>query len=147
MFKIFYDNNDRSILTTLKSKDILIRLDRVAGNDLSVFYFDFENSDLLKLYNEIFLYAFDIRDSLPFVLFFNLENNEPKDIIIKRLEYISEHFILTDISELLIKHTEETKNKNTTVLKLANFLKTVKKSGISTLIEILIKKIVEGSIN
>jgi len=123
----FYDNNDRSIWTTLKSKDILIRLDRVAGNDLSVFYFDFENNDLLKLYNDIFLYAFEISDHLPIVLFFNMGLDEPSDTRIERLEYTDERFILTDLSDYLTKHIQDTKKKKATGLKLSYIIDNVRK--------------------
>jgi|ERR1035437_674319 hypothetical protein len=72
---ILYDFSDKQIKDEiLKKQGGFAHLDRLSGKNLSVFYLNSNNEDLLNAFNEIFIGAFEIKSEfkLPFVLFSTL---------------------------------------------------------------------------
>jgi hypothetical protein len=71
---IFYDFGDSEIRKVLKDRGVFTQLDRLAGNDLSIFFLHSETRRAIETFNSAFLFKLGIQDNieLPCVVFLNL---------------------------------------------------------------------------
>ena len=51
---LLYDYNDTNVKKLLKDKGAFVRLDRLTGKNLDVFYLDHNDKNVFKSFNEIF---------------------------------------------------------------------------------------------
>src|SRR5690606_3551924 len=100
---ILYDFYDQHIRDILKNQGGFTQLDRLSGNDISVFYLNSSERKLFKNFNEIFLGAFEIENeySLPFVLFFNIETREVSNVEIIELEQTDPMFAFKELYDCI----------------------------------------------
>lgn len=85
---IFYDFTDQSIRKILKDQGVFAKLDRLSGNELSVFYLHAGTKAAVKEYNAHFFSALGIQGqaALPCVVFFRVQKGAVEDIKIAQLE-------------------------------------------------------------
>jgi hypothetical protein len=101
---LLYDFHDEQIKKILKSHGGFARLDRLSGDQLSLFYLHSKNKKLLHAFNEVFMRAFEVQSAevnLPLVLFFKVSNNEVVDVEIVELERSELMFAFNELYEIL----------------------------------------------
>lgn len=88
---IFYDFQDREFRRVLKDQGVFAKLDRLSGNDLSVFYLHSGSQYAHERFNSDFLSRLDLteRVSLPCVVFFRVSAEQITDITAIHLESAS----------------------------------------------------------
>lgn len=130
---IFYDFTNISIREVLKSQGGFIKLDRLSGNKLSVFYLHSDNKILNKKFNKTFRNVFEIEETieLPFVLFlkFDGEINEIEDLRISLLEQDDLKFAFNELYETMreyVSHVEvNVKPKRNKILQIVDKYKKI----------------------
>lgn len=85
---IFYDFKDEEFRKILKNQGVFAQLDRLSGNDLSIFYLHTGSGRTVKKFNSEFLSKLNLNESAmpPCVVFFNLGENGFKDIAVAQLD-------------------------------------------------------------
>tara|TARA_R100000935_G_C2819474_1_gene158998 strand:- start:67 stop:636 length:570 start_codon:yes stop_codon:yes gene_type:complete len=140
---IFYAFHNQKIRDIFKNRGGFAKLDRLSGNDISVFYIDSENEYIVNEFNQIFLGAFEITDEieLPSVIFFKLEDRDVEDIQIIELTESDRMFafqeLFTSIESYLKDSTEIVTPKRNLIPEL---IKKSKKVGIEQLINLIIQQ-------
>lgn len=141
---IFYDFYDEHIRTILKKQGVFAELDRLSGKELSIFYLNSEEYNLIESFNKIFLHAFEIDEKIqkPFVLFFNIYANEVENIEIIELEQSDLTFAFKELYDTIDKYIEKTSQKRKEInkkMKIEEVFSSIKKVGLEKLIEKLIE--------
>lgn len=144
---ILYDFYDQHIQDILKNQGGFTQLDRLSGNDISVFYLNSSERELFKTFNEIFLGAFEIKNeySLPLVLFFNIETREVSNVEIIELEQTDPMFAFKELYDCIENYKRRIENNSVSAIKpkanrLTSFIDTVKKASLEIFIEWTIEK-------
>jgi len=85
---IFYDFRDESIREVLNDQGVFARLDRLAGENLNLFYLHTGNVRTIRAFNAYFLNVLGIeeRASLPCMVFFRVHDGKIKDVEVAQLE-------------------------------------------------------------
>ncbi len=85
---IFYDFTDSELRKILKDQGVFARLDRLAGNQLSVFYLHSGSRKTVTRFNDEFFAKLGIKGEvmLPCVVFFKFSDGNIHDIRIAQLE-------------------------------------------------------------
>jgi hypothetical protein len=83
---IFYDFNDDAVRAVLKDHGVFTKLDRLTGNDLSIFYLHAYSRESVERFNTTFSDKLGITVTPPCVCFFKLEGKEVKDVSIAQLD-------------------------------------------------------------
>jgi hypothetical protein len=85
---IFYDFTDRELRQILEDRGAFVKLDRLAGSELSLFYLHAGRRAAVDSFNQYFLSALGIKDrvSLPCVVFFRVKESNIIDIEIAQLD-------------------------------------------------------------
>jgi hypothetical protein len=85
---IFYDFTDQDIREILKNQGVFAQLDRLSGNDLSVFYLHAGTKAAVDAFNVHFFSALGIdgRASLPCVVFFEVQEGAIGNVRIAQLD-------------------------------------------------------------
>lgn len=141
---ILYDFHDEHIKTILKKQGVFAELDRLSGKELSIFYLNSKEHNLIKSFNTIFLQAFEIEDKFkkPLVLFFNIYENEVEDIKIIELEQSDLIFAFKELYDIINKYIENNvrkTNKSKYKTKIESVFASIKKIALEKLIEKLIE--------
>ena len=90
---IFYDFRDEDIKRILRDQGVFAQLDRLSGNNLSLFYLHTSSEDVRRSYrirrfNNFFLEKLGIEDAkTPCVVFFRLTNDQIEDVEVVQLEH------------------------------------------------------------
>ena len=146
---ILYDFHDEATRQVLRNQGGFAKLDRLSGNDLSVFYLHSDSTSLLRAFNDIFLQIFDIPENrqLPFVLFFRMADKDAKDVEVVELEQSNLIFAFGELYEVIETYIEKLKKGNQTKddkpNKFLRLFKYVKKITEEKFIEYLITKAAE----
>ncbi len=132
----------------MKNQRGFSRLDRLAGNDLSIFYLHSENIGLIKASNDIFLRLFNIpaHRQFPFVLFFKLENQDATGVEIVELEQSNIMFAFDELYPVIETHVDKLNNDSSNYVKPKKFVQLfefVKKIAGNVLVEYLAIKAAE----
>lgn len=142
---ILYDFYDDHIRTILKKQGVFAELDRLSGNELSIFYLNSEEQDLIESFNTIFLGAFEVDNKCkkPFVLFFKIYGNEVEDVLIVELEQSDLTFAFKELYDIIqkylfrtVKNREQIKSK---MPKIGSLFSSINKIALEKLIERLIE--------
>ncbi|WP_156481402.1 hypothetical protein [Microbulbifer thermotolerans] len=85
---VFYDFHDREFKQILKDHGVFSQLDRLSGNDLSVFYLHSGSDRLLKMFNETLMDALGVNEKAhtPCVVFCRTSSDGFTDISVARLD-------------------------------------------------------------
>lgn len=85
---IFYDFNDREFKEVLKDEGVFAKLDRLSGDNLSIFYLHSGRKTAIKRFNSEFLSRLDLKEqvSLPAIVFFKLTGENITDVTAVHLE-------------------------------------------------------------
>jgi len=85
---VFYDFRDREFKKVLKNQGVFAQLDRLSGNELSVFYLHSGSDRLLKNFNETLMSALgvDKQAKTPCVVFCRVSSDGFTDISVARLD-------------------------------------------------------------
>lgn len=85
---IIYDFTDQGIRKILKDQGVFTQLDRLSGNELSIFYLHSRRNTTIDTFNAHCLNALGIegRAMLPCVVFFRVDEGAIKDVQIAQLE-------------------------------------------------------------
>lgn len=139
---ILYDFHNKALRSLIKDFGAFIKLDRLSGKDISVFYLDSKNKNSITTFNNIFNKAFEIDENIkkPFVIFFNVEDNDVKDIKVIELEQSNIIFAFQELHSSFENYLTHLKENNLESKK-PKFLTVISKVGSITLeklIEILI---------
>ncbi len=144
---ILYNFHDEHIRDILKNQGGFTQLDRLSGNDISIFYLHSDDKELLKNFNAIFLHAFEIENefSLPFVLFFNIENREVTNVEIIELEQNYPMFAFKELYDCIENYKRRSKDNSVVIIspkanRLTRFTNTIKRVSIEQFIEWAIKE-------
>src|SRR5260221_8764507 len=146
---ILYDFTDKRIKEVLRNQGVFTRLDRLSGNELSVFYLDSDNKRLLYSFNDTFLKVFDVPQTriLPFVMFFKIINRDAKDVEIIELEQSNIMFAFNELYEVIenyiAKGNLDVNKSEIKSSKVLRFFKSVKKITVEKFLEYLINKAIE----
>ena len=141
---ILYDFHDEHIREILKKQGVFAELDRLSGNELSIFYLNSEEQDLIESFNTIFLGAFEVENKFkkPFVLFFKVYGNEVEDIEIVELEQSDLTFAFKELFDTVKKFIgrtiEDRRQIKTNKTKIGLLFSSIKKIALEKLIEQLI---------
>jgi len=140
---IFYEFHNQQIRDIFKNRGGFARLDRLSGKDLSVFYIDSENQNLVKEFNNIFLGAFEIQDNviLPCVVFFKMEDSDVENVQVVELSEPDRMFAFEELFSSIqdyLKNSTEVVNPKRNVL--PELIKKAKKIGVEQLMKILIQQ-------
>lgn len=87
---IFYDFTDQVIRKILKNQGVFAQLDRLSGNELSVFYLHAGKMATVEAFNTHFFSTLGIEDqaTLPCVVFFRVHEGAIEDVEIAQLESV-----------------------------------------------------------
>jgi hypothetical protein len=85
---IFYDFTDQATRKILKDQGVFAQLDRLSGNELSVFYLHAGTKAAVEAFNAHFFSTLGIEGqaALPCVVFFRVQNGAVEDVEIALLE-------------------------------------------------------------
>lgn len=85
---IFYDFTDNSVRRILKDHGVFTQLDRLSGDQLSVFYLHAETKATLDMFNQRFFHVLGLSEdtTLPCVTFFRVQDGSVIDIEVAQLE-------------------------------------------------------------
>lgn len=111
---LLYDFNDSQIRKILKSQGGFAKLDRLSGKDLSLFYLHSSDQRLVKMFNQVFLSAFEVdrqKNKLPVIIFFKISNNEVSDLSIVELEQSNLMFAFNELYEIIENYIDRLDNK------------------------------------
>jgi hypothetical protein len=114
---IFYDFENKELRKILKDQGVFVKIDRLSGNNLSVFYLHSGNRAAVTDFNSEFLSKLGVADkaTLPCVVFFKLKDDKIEDVAIAQLNSadllhgfhelydVIEHYIEAKTSELSIQ--------------------------------------------
>jgi len=144
---LLYDFQNQNIKDILKNQGGFAQLDRLSGNDLSVFYLHSDNIQLVKVFNEIFLGAFEIKNDyqLPFVLFFTVADREVTNIEIVELEQTNLMFSFKELYDITKNYISKIKDHRIEKIqpkanKITAYFRTFKKIAVDKLINWIIDK-------
>lgn len=103
---ILYDFNDDVIRTILKERDVFTKLDRLAGERLSIFFLHSGRRRVVKRFNTHALQALGITDdvTLPCVVFFRTENKHYIDVSIAALDVRSLVHAFSELDTVIRKY-------------------------------------------
>lgn len=84
---IFFDTTDSAIIEVLRNRSTNTLLDRLSAKDLTVFYLNSHNDDLIASFNQFFFeqLGIDQAQPLPAIVFFQVVGDEAEDIQIHSL--------------------------------------------------------------
>ena len=142
---ILYDFHNETLRKILKTEGFT-KLDRLSRNKLSIFYLDSKSRSTVEKFNKVILGAFDIEpaNNLPFILFFNVFDNDVIDIKIVELETTDSIYLFDElynsVKEYISKKSMVTKSKNN----FAKFFDYTKKLALNKFIDILVDKGIEN---
>lgn len=96
---IFYDFTDQALRKILKNQGVFAKLDRLADNQLSIFYLHAGTKAAVEAFNAHFFSALGIKDQAtpPCVVFFREHEGSIEDIEIAQLESVD---LIHGLSEL-----------------------------------------------
>ena len=144
---LLYDFKNQHIKDILKNQGGFAQLDRLSGNDLSVFYLHSDNRQLVKAFNEIFLGAFEIKNEyqLPFVLFFTVADREVTNIEIVELEQTDLMFSFKELYDITNNYIAKVKDHSIEKIKpkankITAYFQTFKKIAVDKFIKWIIDK-------
>lgn len=144
---LLYDFQNQHIKDILKNQGGFAQLDRLSGNDLSLFYLHSDNRRLVKAFNDIFLGAFEIKNGyqLPFVLFFTVADQEVTNIEIVELEQTDLMFSFKELYDITNNYIAKVKDSSIEKIrpkanKITEYLQSVKKIAVEKLIKWIIDK-------
>lgn len=143
---ILYNFNDEATKQVLRNQGGFTKLDRLSGNDLSIFYLHSDNRKQLRAFNDIFLGYFDINKNraLPFVLFFKIADQDVKDIEIVELEQSNIMFAFDELYRTIEDYVEKLSidktDKSIKPNKFIRLFQSVKKIALEKFIEYLVNK-------
>lgn len=85
---ILYDFNDKAFKKVLKDRGVYTKLDRLSGNNLSIFYLHSGQEDNVYQFNNelVSRIGLDTTINFPCVVFFKLKKGKFKDISIAQLD-------------------------------------------------------------
>jgi hypothetical protein len=85
---IFYDFKDRELRKILKNLGVFAQLDRLAGDELSVFYLHTGARATIESFNTSFLSKLEVEDKAtpPCVVFFRVSKGKIEDITVVQLD-------------------------------------------------------------
>jgi hypothetical protein len=85
---IFHDLVDDSLRTILDDQGVFTKLDRLSGNELSIFYLKGATPKRVKAFNKEFLKTLGVaaKTTLPCVVFFKLTEDKVEDIKVVHLD-------------------------------------------------------------
>ncbi len=113
---IFYDFVDQDLRRILKNQGAFAQLDRLAGDDLSVFYLHTGRRDTVSKFNTAFLSKLGVIDKAtpPCVVFFKFTKDKIEEVAIAQLDNADlvhgfhelygaiDHYIKTDVNQAAI---------------------------------------------
>lgn len=104
---LLYDYNDTNIKKLLKDKGAFVRLDRLTGKNLDVFYLDHSDKNVFKSFNEIFLIPFDIQEKIkfPVIIFFDVFSSEVENINFVEFDQSNFTTVFNDIYKIFEEKT------------------------------------------
>jgi hypothetical protein len=145
---ILYNFHDAAAKMVLHNQGGFTRLDRLAGQELSVFYLHSDNERQIRAFNDTFLYIFDVPDkTLPFVLFFKYANGDVHDIEIAELEQSSIMFAFEELYNVLETYVDKLKpvsqKQSHKPSKFIQIYRSVKKVAAEKFIEYVLAKSTE----
>jgi hypothetical protein len=111
---IFYDFNNNAIKDILRTQGGFTKLDRLASKNLSVFFLHSDNEETFRRFNDHFLDFFKLKGKhkIPFVLFFNLNDNNIQDIKVFELQQDNYLFAFNELYEIIEASINPKKDKN-----------------------------------
>jgi hypothetical protein len=96
---IFYDFRDETIRQVLSDDGVFARLDRLADENLSVFYLHAGSKEAIRSFNAYFLRALGIKEraSLPCMVFFRVHDGKIRDVEVAQLEISNLHIVFHEL--------------------------------------------------
>ena len=140
---IFYAFHNQQIRDIFKNQGGFAKLDRLSGNNLSVFYIDSENKHIVNEFNQIFLGAFEIQNEieLPCVIFFKLNEGEVENIQLVELTEPDRMFAFKELFDSIdsyLKNSAAIVSTNRNLI--PELIEKAKKIGVEKLIEFIIEQ-------
>lgn len=105
---IFYDFHDQELRRVLSDQGVFTYLDRLSGNDLSVFYIQANKRAIIDSFNETFSSALGLNmpPTLPCIVFFRLEDLKVTDIKVTQLERPNLLMAFQELYNIIESHVE-----------------------------------------
>lgn len=130
---IFYDFEDRDFRSLLKDTGFFVKLDRLAGSDLSIFFLHARERRTIDAFNRKFLEVLKVpAASLPCITFFRLDEGLVKELQVVPLENASLIHGLDELSTIIRSYKEGLQNPQTPPLYIRLFRSTAKFIGLET---------------
>jgi len=142
---IFYNFKDKNIRKILKDGSVFTKLDRLSGNDLTIFYFHFDSKKRINDFNYIFLGAFEVDfdlHNLP--LFFQMKSDQINNLEIVEINQDNLNMAFQELYEIIENYIQRLKNKNvdTGNIKINKLIKMANNLMLNILMKSMIEKLV-----
>ncbi|WP_090375230.1 hypothetical protein [Dyadobacter sp. SG02] len=111
---ILYDFHDTVIRDILKSQGGFAKLDRLSGENLSIFYLHSNTSRRIEDFNKILLGAFGVAPKItpPLIIFFKMKSQEPTDVQIVQLYEDNKIFAFQELYDAVTENVSELDAEN-----------------------------------
>jgi hypothetical protein len=106
---IFYDLRDETFSKVINDGATFTRLDRLSGENLTVFYLDRHSLSTIDSFNETFGLLFDVPGDtrLPYILFFSFDNDDVDHIRIRELPEKKDIFMYQALYTIIYDNINE----------------------------------------
>lgn len=85
---IFYDFNNQSLRRILKDQGVFVKLDRLAGTKLSIFFLHIGTRGIVEAFNSYFLTLLGVKEHarVPCLVFFRVNDQKVMDVEVAQLD-------------------------------------------------------------
>lgn len=122
---IFYNFTDNELRAILKNQGAFAQLDRLAGNELSVFYLHTGTRETIKRFNNAFLSKLGVVDNAipPCVVFFRISEGRIEEVVVAQLDNADLIHGFHELYGVIESYLKKERNSNSLGLRSLKFLK------------------------
>lgn len=116
---IFYKYRDTELQDILEDRGAFARLDRLSGNNLTVFFLDMESQEVTEYFNSRYLNLLGLAGArLPAVVFFRMRSDRISDVQLKQLNHHADlrhgfHELYSVIADYITSEIEDKERSDT----------------------------------
>jgi hypothetical protein len=144
---IFYDLHDKPFQRMLQDPDRFAILDRLSGNNLTIFFLDYGSRNIINQFNETFAKLFEVPEHthIPYILFFTMKDDDAKDVTINELWNLHPAVLFNDLYLLIQEHIatlqpQQPTHKKAPKFPVAGVLKIAGKITVENMIKFFVDK-------
>ena len=122
---IFYNFSDQHLRRILKDQGAFAKLDRLAGQDLTVFYLNSGSQDAVMTFNSMFFTALKLEEKAkpPCVVFFKLRRDHVEQIVVAQLNNAELIHGFKELYEVIERYIRSDKDNAKVVLKSLSWIR------------------------